>query len=166
MEDVSAERWLPVVGYEGLYEVSDLGRVKSLGRQVTRRRIKERMLKQPPDRSGYPHVNLWKDGKPESHYVHHLVLAAHVGPCPDGMERRHLDGDPGNSALSNLAYGTSSENNLDQVRHGRHPNASKTHCKWGHEFTPENTYTSAGFRQCRECAIRRSHQQRRNAGGQ
>lgn len=50
--------------------------------------------------------------------MHELVLTAHVGPCPPGMECRHLDGDEKNNALSNLVWGTPPEQALDRVRHG------------------------------------------------
>jgi hypothetical protein len=64
--------------------------------------------------------------------VHTLVLLAFVGPCPDGMECLHGDGDPANNALSNLRWGTHKENVEDAVRHGtqrrgeRHPFARLT----------------------------------------
>ena len=66
-------------------------------------------------------------------------MEAFAGPCPGGLEIRHLDGDAANNRLSNLAYGTSSENGYDITRHGRNNHANKTHCDNGHEFTPENT---------------------------
>jgi hypothetical protein len=56
------------------------------------------------------------------------------------MECRHADGNRANPRLSNLSWGTSGDNNLDQVRHGTHNNASKKKCKNGHEYTEENTY--------------------------
>lgn len=51
-------------------------------------------------------------------YVHRLVLEAFVGPCPDGLQTRHLDGDPSNNRPTNLAWGTSKENHADRRRHG------------------------------------------------
>jgi hypothetical protein len=148
MNEPTAERWLPIAGFEGRYEVSDLGRV--LG--VTRQRIKQPTI----DPQGYPYVSLSR-GKGDSARirVHVLVTRAFLGPCPEGMEVLHGDGDPTHSALSNLRYGTSSENKFDTVRHGRHWEASKTHCKYGHEYTPENTYeppNRPGARQCRTCS--------------
>lgn len=66
---------------------------------------------------GHQSVVLTKKGG--SHCVHALVLAAFVGPRPPGMDVRHLDGNPANNLLENLAYGTRSENCMDALRHGR-----------------------------------------------
>jgi hypothetical protein len=99
------EIWRPVVGVEG-YQVSSLGRVKSLR--------SGRILKTPPDRDGYPTVNLGRRRRA----VHQLVLLAFVGPCPPGRQCRHLDGRSGNARLSDLVWGTPRENYLDRVRHG------------------------------------------------
>lgn len=136
MNDVTAERWLPVVGYEGLYEVSDWGRVKSLPRNTTRGGI----LKQATDKRGAKRVNLSKYGVQEVRLVHHLVLQAFVGPCPDGLEGCHWDGDPSNNFLPNLRWDTRESNMADMVRHGR-GNVSVEVCPRGHEYTPENTET-------------------------
>lgn len=72
--------------------------------------------------------------------MHVLVAAAWLGPRPDGLVIRHLDGNSRNNDVRNLAYGTPAENVRDTVRHGTHPEASKTHCYRGHEFTEDNTY--------------------------
>src|SRR5690606_32157657 len=82
----------------------------------------------------------------------HLVAAAFLGPRPEGSEVCHINGDPADNRVENLRYGSRSENVLDQVRHGVHNNARKTHCKNGHAFTPENTMRrSEGGRRCRTC---------------
>jgi hypothetical protein len=57
-------------------------------------------------------------GKIKAFYVHRLVLEAFIGPCPEGMECRHLDGNPKNNRLDNLYWGTGKENATDRVRHG------------------------------------------------
>jgi hypothetical protein len=93
--------------------------------------------------------------------VHVLVAAAFLGPCPDGQEVRHLDGDKLNNCLDNLIYGTRSENNLDTVRHGHHKKGlPKTHCSHGHEYTPENIYMhkkgDSFFRECLTCRSQRN----------
>lgn len=155
-----SENWRSVAGLEGLYEVSDLGSVRSLDRIVRYPDGRRSYLK--PGRilrtsfnkdDGYFHVALYRDGKCcYRGLVHVLVLETFVGPRPPGLEARHLNGHGADNRLTNLAWGTSSENTHDLVRHGRHNNARKTHCKHGHEFTAANTYQhSRGGRQCREC---------------
>lgn len=152
---MNSERWLPVSGYEGSYEVSDLGRVRSLDRITDRgRKWRGRVMSPAPMRSnGYLIVSLWRDGSQRTTLVHRLVLSAFVGPAPDGAEGLHGDGDPENNKLTNLSWGTHSENEMDKVRHGTHPHARKTHCPQGHPYDDENTYVYPGraHRGCRTC---------------
>ena len=132
------ERWLPVVGFEGFYEVSDLGRVRSLPRW----RVPQARILKPihfNNNRAYHCVTLCVHGREHRRQVHVLVALAFLGPKPEGMEVRHLDGNPHNCSAGNLTWGTRSENMRDMVRHGTNLNAAKTHCKHGHEFTPENT---------------------------
>ena len=163
------EVWKPVVGYEGLYQVSNLGRVKSLPRKVRQtsrwgkemqRTVQEKILTAHPLlRSGHLYVRLHKEKKGKDWYVHTLVLTAFVGPRPEGMECLHRDGDPTNNRVENLRWGTRSQNRLDTVKHGRDHNASKPHCPHGHEYSPENTYIHPdGGRYCRTCKRLRERQ--------
>lgn len=102
------------------------------------------------DRTGHLRVDI----NGTRHYVHQLVAELHIGAGKPGQEVRHLDGNPANNHVSNLAWGTRSENVLDAVRHGtyRNANAEKTHCPQGHEYTALNTYTCPrGKRRCRTC---------------
>jgi hypothetical protein len=119
------ERWLPVLGFEGRYEVSDRGRVRSLDRVVVagnqRRRWKGRILVGGWSH-GYPQVIL---GAGTWRTVHRLVVEAFIGPIPDGMQVRHLDGNPANNHLSNLAIGTQAENTQDRVAHGTMPRGER-----------------------------------------
>jgi hypothetical protein len=149
---MSAE-WRPIPGYEGLYEASDDGQVRSLPRRDWRGRVLSgRVLKTHRNSSGYPIVSLCTRGKPRTIYVHQLVAAAFIGPRPAGTETRHLDGDQLNNRAGNLVYGTASENKLDTVRHGTHPQSSKTHCPQRHEYDEANTYIAPdGGRACRTC---------------
>lgn len=120
-----AERWLPVVDYEGLYEVSDRGRVRGLTRcernitfqGVEGQRLRRGRLKTiTPGR--YASVHLCKNGIASRHLVHALVLAAFIGPRPPGLQAAHQDGDPTNNRLQNLRWATATENNRDKIRHG------------------------------------------------
>jgi len=67
---------------------------------------------------GYMEVGVMQDGKRIDRLVHRLVLEAFVGPRPEGMECRHLDGNPANNATWNIEWGTSVENSADQATHG------------------------------------------------
>ena len=152
------EQWRPVVGYEGFYEVSDHGRVRSLDRMVTRQATGVRlfrrgmMLRGTPNGSGHLKVDLRRDGERSSRFVHRLVLEAFVGPCPDGSQCCHWNDVPDDNRLSNLRWDTPSQNLYDCVRNGKHSMARKVRCIRGHEFTPENTYRYVdGRRGCREC---------------
>jgi hypothetical protein len=116
------------------------------------RTIRERIMKGSPQGGGYLNVRLSKDGRGLSRMIHLVVAEAFLGPRPPNRETRHLDGNGENNALSNLVYGTRSENMLDKVRHGTHHEANKTHCPRNHEYTVENTYVSPrGYRVCRRC---------------
>lgn len=126
------EEWRPVPGFPG-YEVSNLGRV------LSRKYKRPRVMASAPNSSGYRHVTLFREGRGKTFKVHGLVAAVFIGPRPDGHEVRHLDGDRLNNRLENLAYGTHSENMFDRVAHGRHPFVGRTHCSRGHEFEPETT---------------------------
>jgi hypothetical protein len=118
------EQWRPVVGFEGRYEVSDAGRVRSLPRLIRQKarsgteytlRKSGRLLRSGVASNGYPTVAL---GRGNTRTLHSLVTEAFIGPRPSGQEVRHLDGDRKNPRLSNLTYGTRTENILDAVAHG------------------------------------------------
>lgn len=159
MQSTELETWNPVVGYAGLYEVSDQGRVRSLPRRGSGNRANRvyggSVLR--PGRftsSGHLSVALSRDNRASSHSVHVLVLAAFVGPCPDGQEVRHMNDDPSDNRLANLEYGTRRENMLDRARNGKSFMANKTHCPHGHEYASWNldAYTlSIGRRRCLAC---------------
>jgi hypothetical protein len=112
-----SEEWRPVPGFPG-YDVSNLGRVRAWYNARRNLRSEPRIRKTPPNRAGYPTVTMQADGHPYCPLVHRLVMLAFVGPCPEGMEARHLDGNPGNARLDNLRYGTPKENAADMAAHG------------------------------------------------
>ena len=124
---MSTEVWKDIPGYEGEYQASNEGRIKSLERKAVSknwytgepfyRTVPERILR--PGRyckGGHVSVILRKgtSGKP----VHQLVMKTFIGEPPSGMEVLHINGVPTDNHLSNLRYGTRTENILDVYRQG------------------------------------------------
>ena len=161
---LSKEEWRSVVGYEGHYEVSNRGNLRSLDRVVTykngvKRTHKGKALKLGKHKFGYSKVELHKNGKISHTNVHRLVLEAFSGPCPDGMEACHNDGDPTNNTIENLRWGTRSENRQDAVRHGTQSEISRTHCPRGHILADPNLMPAqkkVGKRSCLACSRART----------
>lgn len=129
----STEIWCPVVGYEGHYEVSDLGRVRSVKHGT-------RMLRPSTAGRGYLAVHLSLSGRVRTCYVHHLVAEAFIGPRPDGLEICHGNGDIRDARAENLRYDTHHANMRDSLLHGTHRALSVKKCSQGHDLTPENVY--------------------------
>lgn len=127
------ETWRAVVGFEGRYEVSDLGRVRSLrvavggAVKVSVARAVPLVLREVTDRTGYRLIMLSGRRPRPCKRVHRLVLEAFVGPCPVGHQAAHLNGVRADNRLVNLAWKTPRENDEDKDRHGtmirgdRHP---------------------------------------------
>lgn len=139
--NATPEEWRPVTGHQG-YEVSNLGRIRSIDRTiVTKRGVAKRrkgQLLRPfkGDRLNHQVVSF---GHRDRHYVHTVVLEAFVGLRPEHCEACHNDGDPLNNCVDNLRWDSPSANQRDRRKHGTHHYASRTQCKWGHEYTPKNT---------------------------
>lgn len=150
--------WRPVPQFEGFYWVSDQGAIFTQPRIGSSGGI---LKTQVAKTGGYSVYRFYRPGFARTRTIHTVVAEAFLGPRPEGLEIRHLDGNPLNAALENLAYGTHSENVLDTVRHGTNFWASKTECPSGH------AYAEHGFaipsrptaRYCRAC----QHQTRRAA---
>lgn len=123
---MTEERWLPVVGHEDRYEVSDNGRVRSL-RAKYRLRAIPKILTPGTDRYGYRFVNLAvAPHRYTSQRVHVLVLAAFVGPRPTETHMSaHADADRGNNVLINLRWATQAENEADKIPLGLKIEGSK-----------------------------------------
>jgi DNA-binding transcriptional regulator YiaG len=123
VEKLPGEKWR-VVPSAPRQKVSDMGRVCSRGRTTVDRRGCRRhypavLLQPTADVTGHLLVHVSRaDGKRHAALVHGLVLEAFVGPRPSGYDIRHLDGDPSNNRVENLAYGTRAENEADKVKHG------------------------------------------------
>lgn len=124
IQDLPGEIWKPVVGWEGSYEVSNMGRVKSLERIIRRgdgrdRLHTARLLTPSPSRArGYFNVKLSRDGHERTRRVHHLVLEAFVGPRPVGEEGCHDNDVKADNKLSNLRWDTRKANCADRRRNG------------------------------------------------
>lgn len=111
--ELATEVWRPIEDYEGRYQVSNLGRVRSLERLVKRRgagdiRVRGRILK-PTASDARLRVGLSKNGEQRTHYIGRLVLETYVSPPPEGFIARFKDGDRTNLRLSNLRWGHASE---------------------------------------------------------
>ncbi|NEW29471.1 NUMOD4 domain-containing protein [Nocardia cyriacigeorgica] len=94
------QRWMPIPGYVGHYEVSDQGCIRSIKREPHKI-----MKARESSRSGYMRINLNKDGVKRTHDVHTLVASAFLGPKPEGCRGViHLSGDYSDNRLVNLKY--------------------------------------------------------------
>lgn len=105
------EIWKPVVDFEGIYEVSNHGQIRSLKSG----KLKKITIDKSTNR---PFLNLWKNNKQFVVRVHKLVLEAFVGKCPHGMECCHNDGNSFNNHIDNLRWDTHTSNIHDRIKHG------------------------------------------------
>lgn len=113
---MTVEAWKQIPGYEGKYEVSDLGNVRSTYREQefdgrwgkVKMRFQAKTLKISRTPAGYCYLSLSKDSVQQKHLLHRLVMLAFVGPSE--LQVNHKDGQKENNALENLEYATSSEN--------------------------------------------------------
>jgi len=119
------EVWKDIPGFEGCYQASTHGRIRSLPRPVYRKdghggyavwQYTGRILRARPKESGHLNVSL---GARNTKKVHRLVLETFVGPCPAGLECLHTDGDPTNNRLDNLRWGTRLDNRADMRAHAQ-----------------------------------------------
>lgn len=110
------EIWKDVPNYEGKYQVSNKGRVKSIKRTVKHngsktRTFPEKILKPNKVSFDYLQVTLYNNGKRKCRYIHNLVMESFIGKKPNGYEVNHIDEDKSNNQLENLEYITRKENN-------------------------------------------------------
>ena len=114
------EIWKDIPEWSGFYQASSLGRIRSVRRKskAINKFYGGQIIKSFCKNSGYTFVNLTRPGKRKQESVHRLVLSAFYGPCPEGLEACHNDGDRTNSAACNLRWGTRSDNHGDKVKHG------------------------------------------------
>lgn len=105
------EQWLDIIGFEGIYQVSNFGNVRS----TKTNQIKKQTITKGDNR---PYVGLWKNNKVKICRPHKLVMEAFVSIRPKGMECCHNDGNPQNNHLSNLRWDTPKNNHADKIKHG------------------------------------------------
>jgi hypothetical protein len=130
------EEWRPVVGVDG-YEVSNLGNLRSYRvilvdgyRSIkSGRRAEPKALKLTPNADGYLVWGAYdaEKGKVVQYRAHHAVLEAFVGPRPEGLIARHLNGNSADNRVENLAWGTAQENINDRIRHGTDNAGDRSH---------------------------------------
>jgi hypothetical protein len=107
------------------YLISNTGIIYSIAERANRGKPKKPVIKSQWIRSGYKAVSLQLNGRPCHRYIHNLLLETFVGPRPKGYQCRHLDSNPLNNNLSNLAWGTVKENQKDRLSVGRDNRGSK-----------------------------------------
>lgn len=144
-----AEEWRPVPDHPG-YEASNTGRVRSV------RRGRPIVLRPTNGPCGFPTTRIMVDGRGCCRRVPNMVALAWIGPRPAGAQIRHLDGDPTNSAVVNLRYGTRAEVKADHAARARREEAAgaATHCDaCGGRFA-DSWLSNWGARYCPTCATR------------
>lgn len=164
---MNGEEWRPVSGFEGQYEVSSNGRVRSLDRTIIKSdgrvcKFKGKVLNLNANSHGYVTARF---PKRSAVGVHRLVAEAFI-PNPEGLPNvLHWDDNPTNNRKENLRWGTQRDNIRDILRNGNHDQANRTHCPAGHEYTAENTgtyTTKQGWksRHCRACRKQKYEEKR------
>ncbi len=118
------EQWKDIPGFEGYYQVSDLGRVRSVDRTIAHikdkrvRRLKGRILCIKIDNVCRQSIILSKHGQYTTRRIHRLVLESFVGPCPFNHQACHNDGNASNNTIENLRWDTKISNENDKIAHG------------------------------------------------
>lgn len=124
--DLEGEVWKDISGYEGLYQASNKGRIKSIssgGKRFKKEKIlvpylRERSnLKNRQNLQTHYQVRLSKNGEGKNYNVHHLIAETFIGPRPKGYHVRHGLGGPYDNSIENLSYGTRQDNENDKFEH-------------------------------------------------
>lgn len=123
------EIWKDIKGYEGLYQVSNLGNVKSLERYVNHfsgtRKVQEKILKPVIDNTGYYVVSLWKNNKHSRAHIHRLVAESFIINNDNKPYINHIDGNKLNNNIGNLEWCTPKENNIHAYKIGLNQSCKK-----------------------------------------
>ena len=157
------EIWKPIKDYEGLYEVSSIGRVRSLGREIIdskgrKQCFKERILKLQYDRYGYLYVPLRNRDNRKKFKVHRLVAEAFI-PNPDNLPQiNHIDGNKDNNKVENLEWCTNKYNVLHAHETGlnwteKHRKRSSLECNFRKLTIEQVSYIREAFKNI-DCSIR------------
>ena len=124
---VMKEEWRGVVGYEGLYQVSNMGKVRRIYKKC-----KRELNPSPRKRDGYVYVALYRDGKPRPYKVHRLVAQAFISGFREDLVINHKDFNPSNNTIGNLECVDQHEN----MRHYWSNKAVRGYCKSGSRKNP------------------------------
>jgi len=119
MNDLISEIWKDIIGFEGIYKISNLWNINKISG------LKIGILKPQITKDGYLRIGLTKNNIRKQYFIHRLILETFIGPRPPGMECRHLNGIRTDNRLENLRWGTSQENNDDQIKHGTRLNRAR-----------------------------------------
>lgn len=154
---IEPEQWRAIAGYEGSYEISDHGNVRSLPRKGgDGKNYKGRVLKPSTTaRSRIRQIILFKDGERYSSTIHKLVLHTFVGEPKPGEEAIHNDGDAANNHVSNLQWGTSVDNAQAIIARGNNIHRRKERCPRGHLLELPNLTAYSirqNWRSCLSCS--------------
>lgn len=124
----NTEIWRSIPGFEGSYEASDLGRIRSVARVVPSTRNGRAATRASPSKVLKPHLNVARggyysvktsvDNHPVTKAVHSLVCSAFHGPRPDGMTAAHNNGVSTDNRAANLRWATMASNHADKLKHG------------------------------------------------
>lgn len=119
LTDLSNEVWKDISGYENIYQISNLGRVKSLKRELKNQHGKSNIImKQRKNRDGYLRVNLKKDNKMKIVNIHRLVAIHFIENITQLPVVNHIDGDKNNNTANNLIWCTAQENTIHAFKNG------------------------------------------------
>ena len=158
---IATEHWKPIPGWEGYYEASDHGRIRSVDRVVVCRNAREKpmyskILSPATAKCGHLSVVLCRNSVCKTHLAHRLIALTFLGECPDGMEVLHWDDVPSNNHVENLRYGTRSDNLRDAARNRKHWQSAKDLCPRGHVLNGSNLHPwhlhNKGHRVCLSCS--------------
>lgn len=159
-----SENWKSITGFEGLYEVSDAGRIRSVPRVAMRSNgvsmtVRGTILAQQTGNDhGHLKVVLIRNGRWSSHWVHRLVA---LEWCDRAQGQDHVLHGPAGETVNtadNLRWGTPADNAADRKAFGKPYPPRRTHCTRGHALTPENVYVPPkrpNDRNCKECQRQR-----------